>query len=250
MSSSFFNLMLQEIRSAESSGVWKPVALPFFHSHLYNPPAEEMAIIKERLTSSKTFMSSDSWLSFERVGWVNVYLNHKKDMDNPVAWIAARLLYESYDTVDMFRDHVFLHFLMTDDAWTFLCEHTEPQKRPKRRDDGDDSKASIKLKRELLWTRASWIARAKMFLMIDYRPHRGAFLNQMWTTFFTPKYKTFREIHEMFVGFCKLRESVKTECDGIPMGRITELVGGDAHDPLAAFREAVRLRFCTMNDIT
>lgn len=249
MSSSFFNLMLQEIRSAESSGAWKPVALLFFHSHLYNPPAEEMAIIKDRLTSSKTFMSSDSWISFDTEGWVRRYLHHKKEMENPAADITNRLMggNESFRDWDMFRDHVFLHFLMTDDPWTFLCEHTEPQKRPKRGDGGDDSKASIKLKRELLWTRASWIARAKMYFMLDYSPHHDAFTNLMWTPFFTPKYKTFREIHEMFVGFCKLREAVKAECDGIPM---EQMVGGDTPDPLEAFREAVRLRFCTMNDIT
>ena len=232
MSSTYFNFMLEEIRSAESSENWGGVACLFFNSHFYDPPEEEMQVIRHRLRTSKEFTHRLRW-----TGYISEGLLRKH-----VEWTQARTLtshlvnhylndifYEGRRTDDTFylaEDPWVIQFILTDDVWEYLRDFGTPPSRPKK---NEEEPSSHLMTRGYLAYRHEIIANMQLFLMAAYQDEKP--LHEQISLRGVPElsYKECKQIHKHFVDFCTSRAL-------------------DQKESMEALREIVRVDF--MDEVT
>lgn len=214
MSTTYFNFMLEEIRSAESSEDWNGVACLFFNSHLYDPPEEEMQIVRNRLRTSKEFTHRLRWTSYISDGWVR----------RQVEWTQARTLtshlvhrylndifYDDHDlddTLYLSEDPWVIQFILTDDVWGYLRDFGAPPLRPKK---NEEEPSSHLLRREYLAYRHRIIANMQLYLMTTYQEDKPLHEQTRLRGVYELSYKECKRIHKHFVDFCTYRAAAQKD---------------------------------------
>jgi hypothetical protein len=209
MPSDYFNLILSEIRSAESSGKWDAVGLLFFHVGMFKPPEEEVTLIRSRLSSQVNLTDPFKGVmgcGWEPHKWIEDFVARREDIDLRCLLLGRRFSYNLKDP----DYHKVSRLLLVEDVYEGLYTLGAPEpdiKAPKTiTDETSDAEAAPFWAKNIQDTCMIFYAMAQLYLMTE-DVVEGQTFPRFNLKLKSKKYKDLVSVYKLYGKFLEARKA-------------------------------------------